>query len=596
MSLPEPARPIATGASARQSEAPASDDLPLYAWRERPRLPDDRLRLGGSRFSALQLQLLANRGLADTASAEAFLYASWRAEDPPLAGIEAALTRLRQARAGGERVVVYGDYDADGITSCALMLLALQHVGIEASYHLPQRSDRGRGLNVAAIEEIARSGARLIVTTDCGTTNGAEVRHARDLGLDVIITDHHPPQEPVADALAVVNPRQPGSEHDASRLAGVGVALRVAETLLAAEPAALDALLDLVAIGTVGDVVPLTSENWRLVRAGLARLNTAPRPGLRALVRAVGLVPSTITERDISFALAPCLNAAGRMGQPRLAVELLTTAFPATATDLAEQLVLLNRQRQSETSAMLEEARRQVSAQVADAALLVTRGDDWKLGLIGLVAGRLADDHHRPAVAISVAGDECRGSIRAPDGYNLVEALAGQPVPLLYFGGHARAAGFTVATSDLEALLTHLRAGLQRSHAADAAPGEEAPHTGKRPLTIDCELPLNRDLRDRYRALAELAPYGMDFPVPVFVARSVEVVGCWPSGPEGRNLKLKLRHAGSEHWAIWSRQGSRLAAMRALGQADLAYSLEMYTRRDGAAELSLRVLDIAPRA
>jgi single-stranded-DNA-specific exonuclease len=307
------------------------------------------------------------------------------------------------------------------------------------------------------------------------------------------------------------------------------------------------------------------------------------------------MAPGAITERDISFALAPCLNAAGRMGQPRLAVELLTTSFPATAADLAEQLVLLNRQRQSETSAMLEEARRQVSAQLADADLLVARGDDWKLGLIGLVAGRLADDHHRPALAISVAGDECRGSARAPEGYNLVETLAGQPVPLRYFGGHARAAGFTVATSDLEALLTHLRAGLQRTRAAGAAPSDEVPHAGKRPLTIDCELPLNRDLRDRYRALAELAPYGMDFAVPVFVARGVEVAGCWPSGPEGRNLKLKLRHVGSEHWAVWSRQGSRLAAMRALGLVDVAYSLEQYTRRDGGAELTLRVLDVAPR-
>jgi single-stranded-DNA-specific exonuclease len=288
------------------------------------------------------------------------------------------------------------------------------------------------------------------------------------------------------------------------------------------------------------------------------------------------------------------------MGQPRLAVELLTTADAATAADLAEQLLRLNKLRQIETDVMLVEARAQAKRQLMDphaleAALIVTRGDGWNLGLIGLVAGRLVDDYHRPALAISVDGAECRGSARAPEGYNLVEALAEQPVPLLYFGGHARAAGFTVTTGDLDALLAHLRRGLRRPRAADDPADGAGPHAGKPPLAIDCEMPLNRDLLERYRALAMLAPYGVDFPTPVFVARGAQVIGCWPSGPEGRNLRLRLRHAGVERVAIWSRQGARYAAVRALETVDMAYSIERYARSERDPEPSLRVLDITPR-
>jgi single-stranded-DNA-specific exonuclease len=596
----ESAGPPTADGMARQPDSAASDPLPLYAWREHPRLPDDRLQAGAPRFNALQTQLLANRGLANVDEALAFMEGPWRAAGAPLAGIGAAIARLRQARDTGERVVVYGDYDADGVTSCALMLVALRQAGLDADFYLPTRGDRGRGLNLAAIDAIARGGARLIVTTDCGTTNVAEVRHARELGVEVIVTDHHPPQEPVSNAVAVVNPRQPGGGDDASRLAGVGVALRVAEALLAEQPEALAALLDLVTIGTIGDVVPLTAENWRLVRAGLDRLNRAPRPGLRALAEAVGLAAGAITERDVSFALAPCLNAAGRMDQPRLAVELLTTVYPVTANELAGHLVRLNKQRQIETDVMLMEARAQAIAQLADShapevPVIVARGDGWKLGLIGLVAGRLADDYHRPAVAVSVAGDECRGSARAPEGYNLVEALAMQPVPLLYFGGHARAAGFTVATTDLGALLDSLRAHLRHTQTTDGTRHDAAPHAARRPLAIDCELPLNRDLLERYHALAALAPYGVDFPAPIFAARGAQVVGCWPSGQEGRNLRLRLRHAGVERTALWSRQGARVRAIRALGTVDVAYSLELFTRRDREPEVSLRVLDVAPR-
>ncbi len=260
---------------------------PPRPWRVRPQLSLAELDAGAPELTRLQMQLLANRGIVGAADAFAYLRASWRATPPEPLGLAKAVARVRMARTRQERVVVFGDYDVDGLTSCALMVLALRQMGIDTSAYLPSRSDDGRGLNAAAVRELANGGASLVVTTDCSTTNVAEVQLATSLGLDVVITDHHAPQGEIAAACAVVNPRQLGCPSTEKNLAGVGVALRVAEALLTgaetgSDNDTLDALLDLVAVGTIGDVVALTKENWRLVRAGLARLNRAPRHLVRA--------------------------------------------------------------------------------------------------------------------------------------------------------------------------------------------------------------------------------------------------------------------------------------------------------------------------
>jgi single-stranded-DNA-specific exonuclease len=632
--------------------------LPSAPWTVCPELPLADLDAAIPELTRLQMQILANRGIRGSAAARAFVGADWHGGPPDLQGLDVALARLRQARACGERVVVFGDYDVDGITSCAVLLLALRAAGIDAHPYLPSRADDGRGLNEAAVRELAAGGARLIMTTDCGTSNVAEVELAAALGLDVVVTDHHPPTGALAPALAVVNPRQANCPSPEKYLAGVGVAFRVAEALLTREPGAphattLPTLLDLVAVGTIGDIVPLTHENWALAHAGLDRLNTVPRPGLRALAELAGLRTGSLTERDISFALAPRLNAAGRMGSPLLALQLLVTQDAAEAAVLAAQLQQLNVERQRATDVVITEARAQVLSQMtvtaAQPPLLVARGEGWPLGIIGLVAGRLAEEFGRPALAVSIQGDECRGSVRGPAGFNLVEALIQRADLFRRFGGHAQAAGFTLATADLDTLIAHLRAAAQSQAGAPTAPdgqvrrslppattadpaapaagvagsalaGElvaellapasvegapldplDAPHapdlgiaSGPTPLCVDCRLPLRRAAPDTYAALRALAPFGPGFPEPIFLASRVRLTRCWRSGPEGRNLRLALREGHEERVALWSRQGDRLAEVRGLGVVDVAYTLGAFLRPDAAPEYVLRIQDVRP--
>jgi single-stranded-DNA-specific exonuclease len=566
--------------------------LPTFAADVCPQLPLAELDAGTPDLTRLQVQLLANRGYRG-AAARGLLAADWRAAPPDPLGLDRAVARLCAAARAGERVVVCGDYDADGLTACAVMLLALRRAGVAAEPYLPVRADAGRGLNEAAVRRLAAEGARLLVTTDCGTGNVAEVRLAAALGMEVLVTDHHPPQGELPPALAIVNPRQPGCPCAAACPAGAGVALWVAEALLAAlgdagRAEALEGLLDLAAIGTIGDVAPLTRENWALTRAGLRRLNGRPRPGLRALVERAGLRPGALTERDVSFALAPRLNAAGRMGDPRVALELLLTEDAAEAARLASELQRLNEERQRATDAVLAVAWAQAQAQLAegDPGVLLTRGEGWPTGVLGLVAARLAEDMGRPALAVSVDGEACRGSARGPAGFNLVAALAERADLLRYFGGHERAAGFTLATADLPALAAHLRAAAGGSA---QGPGGPAPAA----LRVDCHLPLRRAGADTYAAVRALAPYGPGFAPPVFLASRVRVLRAWRSGPEGRTLRLALREGAVERRALWSRHGGLLPALRAPTLVDVAYTLDVEPRGE-TDEHVLRLVGLRP--
>jgi single-stranded-DNA-specific exonuclease len=635
-------------------------DLPPPTWAFSRELSLTELDAAAPDLTRLQVQILANRNIVGADAARAFVRADWRARPPAPLGLDVAVARLRAARARGERVVVFGDYDVDGLTSCAVMLLALRRAGIDAHPYVPSREDDGRGLNMAAVRHLADGGARLVVTTDCGVSNIEEARLAADLGLEVIVTDHHPPQGDVAPAVAVVNPRQAGCPSPEKNLAGAGVAFRLAEAFLAAKDGpvsdeTLASLLDLVAIGTIGDIVPLTSENWALAHTGLERLNAQPRPGLRALAERVGLQVGSLTERDISFALAPCLNAAGRMGDPLLALRLLLTDDTQEAGDLARQLQQLNEERQRATDRVLAEARAQALAQLAareSVWVIAVSGPDWPLGIIGLVAGRLSEEFGRPALAASVNGEECRGSIRTPDGFNLVETLAQRAELFRRFGGHSRAAGFTLAAADLPALVAHLQAAAELAaaqgtgaaptsehpaagmipvpspHAANphAVPGEDVPGAEVEPelaadpdlaqsmtevavadpttppgfrahpseLLVDCRLPLRRLVPDTFRAIRALAPYGSGFPPPIFVAAGVHVLRCWRSGPAGRNLRLVLREGSVERTALWARQGERIAAVRELGAVDVAYTLDAFTRPGWPTVYQARVLALRP--
>ncbi|HEY7832263.1 MAG TPA: single-stranded-DNA-specific exonuclease RecJ [Ktedonobacterales bacterium] len=620
--------PMQRRADADPFSPPAA--LPLRAWELAPELPVAELDAGAPDLTRLQMQLLANRGIAGPMAARAYLAAGWRAAEPPMLGLDRAVERLGVAARTGERVVVFGDYDADGLTSCAIMLLALQAVGARAEPYLPARTDEGRGPSEAAVRALAAQGYTLLVTTDCGTTNVAAVRVANELGMEVVVSDHHAPQGELAPALAVINPHQPGCPSPERNLAGAGVAFRLAEALLAAAAperaeVLLESLLDLVAIGTVGDVAPLTRENWRLVHAGLRRLNTAPRVGLRALMGRAGLMGRTLTERDISFALAPHLNAAGRMGNPMVALRLLTTDDTAEAERYAGHLRELNEERQRATETLAAQAHEQVAAQARRGdALLVASGADWPLGVIGLVASRLAEEFNRPVAMISLGAEECRGSLRGPVGLHLAEALGQRAALLRHFGGHAQAAGFTVATSDLDALLDHLRAAAQAQQAAatilppetsaladafeaetsadavapptpaSAAPGHAT--SAPAPLRIDCRLALDMITYDRYVKLRELAPFGTEYAEPVFVAQRVRIVGARRSGPAGRTLRLDLRDdkSGERRTAMWGRRGELQPVVRALKLVDVAFTLDADPHPGGAPSCIMRVVDVRP--
>jgi single-stranded-DNA-specific exonuclease len=549
-------------------------------WRELPALAREELAAAPD-LTPLQAQLLYNRGYTTPEARRAFLETGWRASDS-LPDLEKAVARLRLAIAGGERIVVFGDFDVDGVTSCAVALLALRALGAKAEPYVPSRMDDGRGPSRAAIDAICARGADLLLTTDCGVTNVDELGYAASRGLEVIVTDHHSPQGPLAPALALVNPRLGPVASPDWELTGVGVAFRLAEALLAShQPQAVAPLVDLVALGTLADVAWLSPVNWALARAGLARMNARPRPGLLALARRAGLAPGEIGEREIGFKLAPRLNAGSRMGEPRLPLDLLLAEDTGAATGLAARLDELNIERQELTERVLTEA----SAQIAGApdTLVVVSGEEWPVGLLGLVANRLLDRYGVTALVVSRSGEICRGSARGPDGVNLVEALGRERKRLRYFGGHARAAGFTVAAGDLDAIVATLRASIQPAGTDTSAPG-----ASRAEIVADCCLPLNRVTWSYYEKIGALAPFGQGFPEPIFVAKRVRLLRSWASGAEGRNLRLLLRDGERTLNVLWAQHGWLASALRAEPDLilDVVYSFDAF-RRTGATEREL---------
>ena len=576
-------------------------------WVVAKRLPAAELNIAG--FTSLQVQLLHNRGIGDGDLA-AFRNADWRAVGPPLADMGKAVARIQAALTDHEHITVFGDYDCDGITSCALLTISLQLLGAEVSSYIPTREDDGRGLNTEAVAMLAGRGTKLLVTTDCGTANIDEVQLAHRLGLDVIVTDHHPLHGASAEAVAVLNPQRPDDFSINKDLAGVGVAFRLAEALAgstgnAALQKRLPSLLDLVAIGTIADVVPLSRENWALAHAGLDVLKLTPSPGVAALAERTGLHPDLISERDVSFGLAPRLNAAGRLGRPRAALDLLLTDKPQEAERLALELDQLNGERQRITEEVLGEARKQVFRAGNELSLppvLIIRGDDWRLGILGLVAGRLADEYQRPTFVISSNGEESRGSARGPRGVDLGKTLAGWSGAFRRFGGHARAAGFTIARHDLDRFTRDMEqvfAGTAMAGVPQPLPGQREGEAGEgSPVMVDCLMPLGSVAEDRYWALRELAPFGVGFLEPVFVSTGLKISRCWRSGPEGRNLRLMLADAATRVSFLWSRQGALFDSVQArlprLSPVDVVYTMDGFRRRDGTFEVMPRILTMEP--
>lgn len=489
---------------------------------------------------ALTAEVLAARGCRTAEEARAVLAAGPELLHAPeaMAGIAAAVRRIRLALERGELICVYGDYDVDGITATCLLTTCLRSMGGRVLPYVPNRLSEGYSLNGTTLTQLAAQGVSLIVTVDCGITNLEETLFAGMLGMDVVITDHHECKAELPEAVAVVNPHQPGCPYPFKQLAGVGVALKLALALTPEEQreGVFLACADLAAVGTVADVMELTGENRAIVSIGLARLPGTSRPGLRALLQEAGLEGRTLTSTSISYSLAPRLNAAGRMGCPELAVRLLLTEAPEEAAQYARQLCDLNRERQAveldtfqQCAALLE-----LHPSMREHAIILA-GENWHQGVIGIVASRLVERYHLPTFMISLENGRGKGSCRAEEGFNLFAALEQCADLLDTFGGHEQAAGFTIPEQNIPVFRARIIA-----LAATAPP----PPDTRQQLTIDVCLHSARLLAlEQVEALQALEPYGAGNPRPTFLLEQGKVVNCSGVGG-GRHTRFQLEKDG----------------------------------------------------
>jgi len=525
-------------------------------------------------------RLLALRGVSTPDDVRAF-FGEAPAGAIALPDLGRAVERLARACRAGETVAVYGDFDVDGITAAALITEGLTALGARPLPYLPHRIDEGYGLNTRAIDSLRQLGATLLVTADCGTSSIDEIRHAGRLDMETIVLDHHtvPPQLPPASA--IVNPKRPGGPDEEPAACGIAYyVLQALHQALGREPDGAR-MIELVALGTVCDLAPLVGENRRLVRDGLAALRATERPGLRALLEVAAVDPARAGTEAIGFALGPRLNAAGRMAHARLAFDLLIARDEDRARELAAELDALNRERQQATQAANALAAELAAEEGDDAALLMIGHADLPLGIVGLVASRLVDAYHRPAVVYQHGEVESRASCRSIDEFHITDALRARPELFERFGGHRAAAGFTALNDNLPAIKEHLLA-----RAAEKLAGLDL-----RPaVDIDAELPLASLRGEEIRWLARMAPHGIGNPEPVFLSRNVLVLERQAVGADAAHLRLKLRDGAVVWPAIAFRhdgdgieEGTRVDVVYSLG-ADRMIS-------DG---LQLRVLDVRP--
>ncbi|MCH7811742.1 MAG: single-stranded-DNA-specific exonuclease RecJ [Chloroflexi bacterium] len=526
-------------------------------------------------------RLLANRGISTAEQARDFLDGSAGPTSLTLPDLEPAAERLAQACKKGETVAVYGDFDVDGITAAALLTESLGALGARPVPYLPHRVSEGYGLNTKAIETLRGLGATLLVTADCGTSSIHEVAFARRQGMDVMILDHHtvPPHLPLGSL--IVNPKRDANVTDEP--AACGVAYYVLRALYETLGSAADeaSMLELVALGTVCDLAPLVGDNRRLVREGLAALGKTARPGLRALFDVAGVDPNRVDTETIGYTLGPRLNAAGRMAHARIAFDLLVCDEEERARELATEIDALNRERQAATERARELAGELLAGE-GDAPLLMLGHEEFPLGIVGLVAARLADAYQRPAVVYTLGELESRASARSIRGFDITAALRACPDgTFVRFGGHRMAAGFTAENERLPEIKERLLAT-----AAEQLAGRDLTPA----IEIDAELPLSALRGEEIRWLGRLAPHGIGNPEPAFLSRGVLVAELRTIGKDGAHLRLKLRDGPVVWPAIAFRQdGGGIAEG---GRADLVYTISAERRsRDG---LELRVLDLRP--
>jgi single-stranded-DNA-specific exonuclease len=537
--------------------------------------------------NALLAGILAARGITDPAEALTLLAGEEELSDPALlTDMDAACQRIWQAIDNGETIAVFGDYDVDGVTATALLYQHLKGMGATVKCMLPSREGDGYGLSKNAIQSMHNKGCTLIVTVDNGISAVEEAEFAASLGMDLIITDHHLPPETLPKAVAVVDPRREDDHSPFKGLCGAGVAFKLCAALDGCPPEEmLDYCGDLAAVGTVADVMPLVGENRTLVKAGLQQLQQTDRPGFGALLEEVGLAGKPITAENISYAIAPRINAAGRMDNAVTALQLVLCEDPDRAGELAHKLNEINAHRQETEQQIFKAAEELLEQQPErlDDRIMLLWGRDWHPGVIGIVASRLVERTGRPVIVVTIdEHGEGKGSGRSVQGFNLHTCIGSCADLLVRYGGHAMAAGLSVREENLPELRRRLNEWAAR----------ECPVLHTPPLTCDVTIHLDRITVESVRHLDQLAPYGAENPTPVFLLQSAVVDGVYPVS-EGRHSRLRLRQGNACLYAVWFGMPAEQLPYALGDVVDVALNLSVYESTRGA-QLSGRIIDLHP--
>ena len=538
-------------------------------------------------YPLLTAAVLCSRGMDTPEKASAFLASDFSQLNDPLLlpDMEKAVRIIRDAVDAGERIAVFGDYDVDGITSTCVLVRYLRSQYADCTFYIPDRLTEGYGLNCGALQKLRDDGVSLVITVDSGITAIDEAAFAKEIGLKMVITDHHECMDQLPDALAIVNPKRPDSTYPFQELAGVGVAFKLICALAGPDHLAevLDNYLDLVAVGTIADVMPLYGENRAIVANGLQYLVHTDNPGLRMLMRESGVEDKRMTASVVSFTLAPRINAAGRMGCALLAAELFLTNSLSRASEIAATLCRQNKERQNAENAILEQAYAVLQKEYdpEEDRMIVLWGEEWHHGVIGIVSSRISDRYGCPTVLISLEGDRGKGSGRSVRGFNLFEALEHSSAYLEKFGGHALAAGLTIERENLpafkECICEYARENIQEE---DTVPI----------LEVDCMIRPEHVSLDSIRGLRMLEPYGMGNPEPVFGMRELVVEEITPISSD-RHLKMRLSKNGIFFTAMLFGTGSGGCPVVQGNIVDAAFSLDINHFR-GQSTIQLMLKDI----
>ena len=539
--------------------------------------------LVGGGYAPLVAMVLASRGIDDNRKAKAYLDCDAPLLDPFLmTDMDKAAGRVGLAMSRGEKIAVFGDYDVDGITATCLLTDFLRRHGADVVSYIPGRLEEGYGLNPIALGQLSSDGVKLIVTVDCGITAVSEAELCAQLGMDLVITDHHECKQTLPDAVAVVDPHRPDGGYPHKNLSGVGVAFKLAAALCGSQEEVLEQYADMVCLGTVADVMPLQGENRVFVAKGLDSLAHTKRPGIAALMAQSGCAPESVSASSIGFMLAPRINAAGRMGKIDLAVELFLTDDPERAEEAARGLCELNRQRQAVESEIYRQAVSMLPAGKSPEAIVLA-DESWHQGVVGIVASRIAEEYACPAFLICLDGDHGKASSRSHGGFNLFASLSALSPLLESYGGHELAAGFTISRENIPEF---------RRQICDLAAQYYTDDVPRTTLDVDCAVPPELLTLSNVDSLQELEPCGNGCPKPVLMVKNLTIERISMVGG-GRHMRLRLRGGRVGLNAIYFSATPQTASVQMGDVVDVAFTPQINEFR-GERSVQMNVLDIRP--